>query len=94
MGGPEIFEDGSPHFKQVFFLKMGGPGPMGGHAFHMGGLLFLLFEYFLIGFFSATHWIFNDTLGIFPHRFLLSSSSNMRYDLDLTLFLSVICIRK
>ena len=39
-GGPEIFVASSPHFKQVFFLMMGGPELMGGPAFQMGDLLF------------------------------------------------------
>ena len=37
MGGPEILVASSPHFKQVFFLMMGGPGLMGGPTFQMGG---------------------------------------------------------
>ena len=36
-GGPEILVASSPHFKQVFFLMMGGPGLMGGPTFQMGG---------------------------------------------------------
>ena len=37
MGGPEILVASSPHFEQVFFLMMGGPGVMGGPTFQMGG---------------------------------------------------------
>ena len=44
MGGPEIFVASSPHFKQVFFLMMGGPGLMGGPAFQMGGPAVLTLE--------------------------------------------------
>ena len=44
MGGPEILVASSPHFKQVFFLMMGGPGLMGGPAFQMGGPAVLTLE--------------------------------------------------
>ena len=43
MGGPEILVASSPHFKQVFFLMMGGPGLMGGPTFQMGGSAVLTF---------------------------------------------------